>query len=228
MNAHRWKPSNAQIATLILAPLLLIVARTQLVPYEDDAGTYIGLVAEDPARSDLGASLVIIAALLLIPAVLTLAGIARGHAPRLTTIGGAMAVIGCVGMACIATAALVAGQAVRLGPQSAAANLWDQVWNESKIWPILLVHIGAIGCIVLAITLYRSGLVPRVAAVLVGIGGATTMSTAAGPIRGALIGTAALALIGFTWVARSVWPASGSPAETASPRHPKHAAQAHP
>ncbi|MDQ3648106.1 MAG: hypothetical protein M3433_05910, partial [Actinomycetota bacterium] len=98
----------------------------------------------------------------------------------------------------------------------------------SKIWPILLVHIGAIGCIVLAITLYRSGLVPRVAAVLVGIGGATTMSTAAGPIRGALIGTAALALIGFTWVARSVWPASGSPAETASPRHPKHAAQAHP
>ena len=67
MNAHRWKPSNAQIATLILAPLLLIVARTQLVPYEDDAGTYVGLVAEDAARSDLGASLVIIAALLLIP-----------------------------------------------------------------------------------------------------------------------------------------------------------------
>lgn len=228
MNTHRCRPSNAHIASLVLAPLLLIVARTQLVPYEDDAGTYIAQVAQDPTRSDLGASLVIIAALLLIPAVLTLSGIARGHAPRLATIGGAMAVIGCVGMACIATAALVAGQAVRLGPESAAASLWDQVWNESKIWPILLVHVGAVGCIVLAVAMYRSGLVPRVAAVLVGLGGATMMSTAAGPIRGALIGTAVLALIGFAWVARSAWSDSGSPAEIASPRHPKHAAQVHP
>ena len=139
-----------------------------------------------------------------------------------------MAVIGCVGMACIATAALIAGQAVRLGPQSAAANLWDQVWNESKIWPVLLVHIGAIGCIVLAAPLYRSRLVPRAAAVLVGLGGATMMSTAAGPIRGALIGSAALALIGFAWVARSTQPASRSPAASASTRHAEHAAQARP
>ena len=103
-------------------------------------------------------------------------------------------------MACVSMAALVAGQMVRLGDTEASVALWDRVWNSDKLWPIMTVHLGALGFIVLAVGLFRAGAVPRAAAVVVGLGGATTMTTAAGPIRPLLIIAAAIALVGFTWV----------------------------
>jgi hypothetical protein len=113
-------------------------------------------------------------------------------------------------MACVAMAALVAGQMVRLGDTDASVALWDRVWNSDKLWPILTVHLGALGFIILAVGLFRAGVVPRATSVLVGLGGAMTMTTAAGPIRPLLIAAAAIALVGFGWVAatsRTVRPA---------------------
>jgi len=190
-------------ASLIGAPLVLVVARLLLVPYWDEEEVYIGQVAENPGRSDLGASLVIIGALLLIPAALTLAGLFATRSPRLSLVGSVLVTIGCVGAACVSMAALVAGQMVRLGDDEAAIALWDRVWNTHKLWPIMTVHLGAIGFIVIAVGLYRARVVPRAAAVLVGIGGATLMTTSSGPIRPLLIAAACLALVAFTWVALS-------------------------
>ncbi|MFZ0141052.1 MAG: hypothetical protein WAL70_08205 [Aeromicrobium sp.] len=187
---------------LVTAPLVVLAARFLLVPYWDEADVYIRDVAEDPGRSDLGASLVIVGAMLLLGSVLVLARLVAVDHPRIAVTGAILAVIGCVGMACVSMAALVAGQMVRLGDTEASVALWDRVWNSDKLWPIMTVHLGALGFIVLAVGLFRAGAVPRAAAVVVGLGGATTMTTAAGPIRPLLIIAAAIALVGFTWVAR--------------------------
>ena len=186
---------------LVTAPLVVLAARFLLVPYWDEADVYIRDVAEDPGRSDLGASLVIVGAMLLVSSVLVLARLVAVDHPRLAVTGAILAVIGCVGMACVSMAALVAGQMVRLGDTDASVALWDRVWNSDKLWPIMTVHLGALGFIVLAVGLFRAGAVPRAASVLVGLGGAMTMTTAAGPIRPLLIIAAAIALVGFGWVA---------------------------
>jgi hypothetical protein len=60
-------------ASLVVAPLVLVVARFLLVPYWDEEEVYVSQVAENPGRSDLGASLVIVGVLMLIPAAVTLA-----------------------------------------------------------------------------------------------------------------------------------------------------------
>ena len=193
-------PVPARIG-LVAGPLVLLVARFLLVPYWDEADVYIRDVAGDPVRSDFGASLVIVGAMLLVNTVRVLAGIVGPNAPRLAGTGAALAVIGCVGMACISMAALVAGQVVRLGDTHASVALWDRVWNTDKLWPIMTVHLGAVGFIVLAVGLFRAGAVPRAASVLVGFGGAMMMTTAAGPIRPLLVIAAAIALVGFGWVA---------------------------
>ena len=190
----------AKIA-LVTGPLVVLAARLALVPYWDEADVYIREVADHPGRSDLGASLVIVGAMLLVSSVLVLARLVAVDQPRLAVTGAILAVIGCVGMACVSMAALVAGQMVRLGDTEASVALWDRVWNSDKLWPIMTVHLGALGFIVLAVGLFRAGAVPRAAAVLVGLGGATTMTTAAGPIRPLLIAAAAIALVGFVWVA---------------------------
>ena len=190
----------AKIA-LVTGPLVVLAARFALVPYWDEADVYIREVADHPGRSDLGASLVIVGAMLLVGSVLVLARLVAVDHPRIAVTGAILGVVGCVGMACVSMAALVAGQMVRLGDTVASVELWDRVWNSDKLWPIMTVHLGALGFIVLAVGLFRAGAVPRAAAVLVGLGGATTMTTAAGPIRPLLITAAAIALIGFAWVA---------------------------
>ena len=186
---------------LVTGPLVVLAARFVLVPYWDEADVYIREVADDPGRSDLGASLVIVGAVLLVSSVLVLARLVAVERPRLAVTGAVLGVIGCVGMACIAMAALVAGQLVRLGDTDTSVALWDRVWNSDKLWPIMTVHLGALGFIVLAVGLFRAGVVPRAASVLVGLGGAMTMTTAAGPIRPLLIAAATVALVGFGWVA---------------------------
>ena len=186
---------------LVTAPLVVLTARLVLVPYWDEADVYIRDVADHPGRSDLGASLVIVGAMLLVSSVLVLARLVAVDHPRIAVTGAILGVIGCVGMACVSMAALVAGQMVRLGDTDASVALWDRVWNSEKLWPIMTVHLGALGFIVLAVGLFRAGAVPRAAAVLAGLGGATTMTTAAGPIRPLLITAAAIALVGFAWIA---------------------------
>ena len=67
-------PVPARIG-LVAGPLVLLVARFLLVPYWDEADVYIRDVAGDPVRSDFGASLVIVGAMLLVNTVRVLAGI---------------------------------------------------------------------------------------------------------------------------------------------------------
>lgn len=84
-----------------------------------------------------------------------------------------------------------------------AVRMWDHVFNNnanSVIAQAFLVT-GVVGILCLAVGLFRSHAVPHTAAVLTGLGAALLMVTAAGPVKPLIVGAAALAFIGFGWVA---------------------------
>jgi hypothetical protein len=103
-------------------------------------------------------------------------------------------------MACVGAVSLVAGQIVRHTAPEIAATLWGHLALD--LAPIdLMILIGVLGFVLLAIGLFRSRRVPRIAAVLVGLGGAATMITSQGPIRPLLVTAAAILLAGLAWIA---------------------------
>jgi hypothetical protein len=189
-------------ACLVAAPLVAVLARLVGTPWLEEPDEYLTEISRHAGASDLGAELALLSALLFIPAALTLAAIVGESRRRLAQVGGALTVVGAVGLAAVATASVIAGQMARVGERDAMVELWDRVLAEPpmQVFPLLLAA-GAIGSIVLAVGLYRSRAVPRPAAVLVGLGGATTMLSSAGPVRVALVAAAVLALLGYGWTA---------------------------
>lgn len=60
----------------------------------------------------------------------------------------------------------------------------------------ILLLLGSLGWLILGVSTYRSRQLPRVAAVMVGIGGFSTAFTSGGPIRVLVVGAAVLLLVG--------------------------------
>lgn len=195
------RPADA--AWLLAAPLTALVARTMWTPFDDEEPrSYITEVASNPNRSAYGALLMILSALLLIPAAFTLAASLRATKPRLARTGVGMIVTGAVGMASFSMIGLFASLVATNPDRATMLTLWDQLIADDKGGLIFLAILtGAIGFVVLAVALFRSHTVPRPAAVLVGLGGATTLFTTGGPLRPLLLTAAALALAGFGWIA---------------------------
>ncbi len=192
-------------ASLIAAPFVLLIARTLNVPWPGDSGVekvgrYVQQISDDPARSDGGAALVIVGAILLIPAVLYLGTLARASMPRLGSVAVALTVVGCAGICAVGAVSVISGQIVQHSPTPVAIEITRQ-YNENipaVDTPILL---GVLGFILLAICLFRSHQSPRTGAILIGLGGATTMITSEGPIRALLLAATAILLIGQGWLA---------------------------
>jgi hypothetical protein len=203
MNAKPGIPPIAA-ASLIGAPLVLLIARTLNVPWPGDSGAvkvsrYVQQIADNPARSDLGAALVLVGAVLLLPAALYLGTVARTRTPRLGAVATALTMIGCVGIATVGAVSAVDGQIVRHTPAQAAVAVIRQYNGNLPIVdaPILL---GVLGSILLAIGLFRSRRVPRAAAILIGLSGAATAITSQGPIRPLLLAAVGVLLIAQGWL----------------------------
>lgn len=206
------KPRIPVIAgvSLIAAPLVLLVARTLNVPWPGDSGVvkvgqYVQQIADDPARSDLGAALVVLGAVLLLPAVLYLGTVARTRTPRLGAVAMALTVIGCVGIANVGVVSAIDRQIVQHSPTSVAVEVTRQLNEHVPIvdTPILL---GVLGFILLAVCVFSSRRVPRMAAILIGLGGAATTITSQGPIQPLLLTAAGALLIGQGWLVIAVRP----------------------
>jgi hypothetical protein len=212
-----------QTLSLLAAPIVAIVARLIWVPYDDeDLAQYIADVGKEPDRADLGAFMMVLSALLLVPAVLTLASIVRRRMPALAGTAAAMTVTGAFGMSIMCFIAIVATHLARQPDQPAMVELWTGFFNDPKGEVVFLtVLIGVVGFVALAVGLYRSTEVPKPAAVLVGLGGATTLITSGGPVRPLLVTAAVLALAGFGWVAAAergrVEVTGGDPTRTTAP-----------
>jgi hypothetical protein len=214
-------------AGLIGAPLVLLIARTLNVPWPGDSGVvktgrYVQQIAADPTRSDLGAALVVLGAILLLPAVLHLGTVARTRTPRLGAVAMTLTVIGCVGIANVGAVSAIDGQIVRHSPTLVAVEVTRQ-YNENLPIVDAPILLGVLGFILLAICLFRSRRIPRAAAVLIGLGGAATAITSEGPIRPLLLAAAGILLIGQGWLVVAAHPAadpqtSEQPTEAATHR----------
>jgi hypothetical protein len=190
---------------LVAAPLTLLIARTLNVPWPGSgepakSDHYVQQIAANPGRSDLGAALLLLSAILLIPAVLCLGSLARPRNPRLATAGTALTVIGCVGCAAVAAVSVISGQIVRHSPAGTAREI-VRTFNTSIPTIDVPVLLGTVGYLLLGIALYRSPHTPRLAAVLIGIGGPTTMITSEGPIKPLLLTATVILLAGHSWLA---------------------------
>lgn len=218
---------SRQIGWVVAAPIAAVVARLLWVPFdEEDSGRYLTELARSPVRADAGAFLMILSALLLIPAAFALAAIVKDRAPRMGQVATGMIAAGVIGMSILSSLGLVAGTMAADPDQAAMVRLWDSFFNGSKGELLFLpVLVGVFGFMVLAIGLYRSGDVPRAAAVLTGVGGAALLFTTGGPGRGLLVTAAVLALAGFGWVAASSGhgsPVAVAPAANGRNRRAQH------
>lgn len=186
----------------VAAPITGLVARSIWTPLDD----------EEPARylSDLagnelagvGALLMFASAVLLIPAAFALASVLREGKRRLARTAVGMIVTGAAGMASFGVLGLIAAQIAEHPDRTTMLSLWEQIMDDAGGAVLFLAVIaGVIGFVVLAVGLFRSHAVPGAAAVLVGLGGATTLFTTGGPMRPLLLAASALALAGFGWVA---------------------------
>lgn len=199
------KPSTA--VYLVSAPVLAVAARALMTPqYQDqadqlDTGRYLSALADAGARNDAGALIAMLGAALYVGTALGLAKIAKN---RLGNIGAALTVVGAFGLWSVSIFVLVAGRLAQEQDRQTATALLDRI-NSASVFSVLFFALvaGAVGSVLLAIALYRSRAVPRAAAVLAGVGGASLMVTAPGPLLTFVVGGAVLALIGLVWVAAS-------------------------
>jgi hypothetical protein len=208
--------TRTQQACLIAGPAVLIVARILITPFRDKGETagYLTAIAKGRTISDVGAVLGILGALLLIPAFVGLGRVVSERMPRLGWLAVGLAVVGSVAMSIVAMLAIMGAQIGQVGSTGNQVEVWNKAFSSGPGSAVgqLMLACGAAGSILLAVGLYRSGVVRHAAAVLVGIGGASTMFTAPGPVRVVLITAAALALAGFVSVVASTPTATAHPA----------------
>ncbi|MCW2544426.1 MAG: hypothetical protein JWM40_1978 [Frankiales bacterium] len=188
-------------AALIGAPALIVVARLVSVPWDDShPADYVRHVAGAPVRSDIGATLIVLAAAVSIAAIVYLTELARAERPRLGLLGGILAGAGYVGMVGMGTKSLDAGQIIRHSPRATAISVSQHLALDVHTIDLLIIS-GTIGYILIAVCLYRDQLTPHALAILIGFGGVTTMFTSGGPIRPLIVGAALLLTAGQTWLA---------------------------
>jgi hypothetical protein len=188
-------------AALIGGPALIVVARLVSVPWDDShPADYVRHVADAPGRSDVGATLVVIAAAISIAAMVYLTALARAERPRLGLVGGVLAAAGYVGMVGMGTKSLDAGQIVRYSPRGTAVSVSQHLALDVHTIDLLILC-GTVGYIVIAVCLYRDQHTSRALAVLIGFGGVTTMFTSGGPIRVLIVTTALVLLAAQGWLA---------------------------
>jgi hypothetical protein len=190
---------------LIGAPLLMALGRMLLVPIDDEnLQTTMADAGVHQARSDLGWVLAIVASGLLSACATGLARTLRRSGRRVAA-GFALVTtaVGWAGCAALCLGGLVLSEAAEASDRAAMAAFVTD-FNEGAIgWTFLLSVVGAVGYLVLGVALGRSKMVSKPAAVLLGLGGATTLVTMGGPVTLVLVATAILLAVGQGLASRS-------------------------
>jgi hypothetical protein len=209
--------STGQVGFLLAAPLAAVAARLLLTPwYQDEAdrpdnARLLDEVVAAPLRNDIGAGLTLLSAILFACAAVVIGGLVRSRSPKVGLAGQALAVVGAFGLASLSAQQMVIMQAARVDDRAAMLDLLDRLYTAPQanlFFAVLLL--GAVGWALLGFGLYRGRVVPRAAAVLVGIGGVAVMVTAPGPAVAFVAGAAIVAMIGLTWVALAAGRSSDS------------------
>jgi hypothetical protein len=184
---------------LVLGPLVTVLARTISVPWNDaglrGANEVVGRFAAHPGRADGGAALVMAGGVLLVLTSLVLTVVLAKAKPRTGAVVGVLLLCGCASIIARGAMSLATGQLVRHAPHDVAATVVSHLTVDTTAIDILTL-LGSLGWLILGVSAFRSRQLPRVAAVLVGLGGFTTTFTSGGPIRVLVVGTALILLVG--------------------------------
>ena len=202
---HDFPRAKGTRALLIGAPVLMAAGRALLVPLDDqDWNKVLTSMAAHQARSDAGWLIALAASGLLAATAVLLArrlGVAgRTRAAWFTMV---TAVLGWASTAAVCAGALVMSVAAKAPDRDVQIQLLkDFNQGHSAGLLFLLTLFAVVGYIVLAVGLARAGLATKGAAVLVGLGGATTLITMAGPMTVLLVLTALLLTVGHALASR--------------------------
>jgi hypothetical protein len=158
-----WRVVLAVIAPL--APLALAVA-TLITPYPvgEDGDAMLSGIAADPGAMQNALWFSLLAGSTAFAATIAVAWVCRRHAPRLTAVGAALALLGLAAGATMPSQELVGLVAAREGinPTTIGA-LNDAISNQPSVTAALLIFLLGmfIGQILLGIALWRSRVAPR-------------------------------------------------------------------
>lgn len=196
---------------LIGAPLLTLLSSIASPPLRSDAGAQIAEIAAHPARFYVYALLGLLGLMLLVPALIGLAGLARDRAPRLTATGLTLALGGTLIAIGDATTELLIWQTGAPGADAAQMTAllhrYDNTLGSSL--PFTIGGLATIvGAAVLAVALRRARAVPALAAAGLALGVVANIAAYAAASLAALIASsvvllAALAPIGLRMLAPS-------------------------
>jgi hypothetical protein len=195
------------IAVLLIgAPVLMAVGRLLLVPFNDQGwDAQLTEAAAHQSRSDAGwliamaASGLLGAAALALSWVLHVAG--RTRAAAFTAVTTAL---GWAGSAGICTGGILLSYQGKAPDRAVQVQLLRDFNGGHSAVIFLLCVVAALGYVVLAVELARSGLVGKGVAILIGVGGVGTLLTMPGPMKSLLVLAALILLAGQALAVRAV------------------------
>lgn len=191
---------------MILAPLLLLVTAVVSPANKDDAAAQLAVVARSQTRWFYSDLLVLIAVVLLIPAILGLMHLLRGRGAAFGHVGGALALLGVAAVATQSGFGFIEWQMVKgAADRTQMAALLSRTEDSSVAVPIVLASgLLSLGFIVLAAGVARAGTGPRWAAALLAAAAVAVdvgYTITSGPL---VIVAGALTLVAFVALARPV------------------------
>jgi hypothetical protein len=193
-------------ALLVGAPLLMVVGRLLLVPFDDQGwDKVLTQAAAHQNRSDAGwilamaASGLLGASALFLARQLRLAG--RARAAGFATVATAL---GWAGAAGICAAGMMLSYQGKAPDRAVQVQLLRDVNAGHTAFIFLMCVVAAVGYVTLAVGLARSGVVTKGVAALVAIGGAGTLLTTPGPLKALLVFAALVLLAGHVLTIRAI------------------------
>jgi hypothetical protein len=193
-------------ALLIGAPLLMAVGRLLLVPFDDQGwDAVLSAAAAHQNRSGTGWFIAMAASGLLGAAALSLAKLLHlAGRTKSAAFAAVTTALGWAGSAGICTGGLLLSYQGKARDRAVQVKLLQDFNAGQGTLVFLLCVLAAVGYVVLAVGLARSGLVGKGVAVLVGLGGVGTLMTMPGPLKPLLVFAALVLLAGQALVVRAV------------------------
>jgi hypothetical protein len=207
-------------AAMVVGPLAIVVGSLFEAAGDNDS---VSVTLAKIARHQSDQRVLIVMDLLagfMLPAVLYLMRLARVGAPRLATIGGAIAFVGWFSAGTLASADVLYLHASQFPDRASAVQLVTSVTKDAGFGVPVLLFVGGhlLGMLLLGIALWRSRAVPTWAAALVGLGPIVHLFLLdAGPVPNAC--SFGLLLIGMAGCAVQLLRSTAERTEPSVPAH---------